>query len=152
MIFTGLAWDFPNPYKRQYFETGTSSAPIRDPPPSKLHYQTSSDAFAGVKEVSIWGWEERANGSERRLSRQRERNTHKQWRADNEEMKGKGGAGLRANDGKDFKAPALAASMSTRGTRRRRTTTERRRVTEGKRIQRYTWTVSMEVGGGGYFI
>lgn len=47
------------------------------------------------------------NEWERRLSRQGERNTHKQRRADNEEMKGKGGAGLRANDGKDFKAPGL---------------------------------------------
>lgn len=78
-----------------------------------------------MKEVWCESCDERVNKWEQRLSLLRERNTHKQWRADNEEMKRGGGTGLRANDGKDFKAPALAASKEQK----------RRSMTGGQRIQ-----------------
>lgn len=73
----------------------------------------------------------RANEWERCLSRQRERNTHKQWRADNEVMKGSEGARSGDNDGADFKATALATSMSNSDTEKNNNNT--RGMMEGRR-------------------
>lgn len=125
-----ITWDFS-------IETVTCSTTSTVPPPPSTQCdwsQTSIDDSAGVKEASFCGWEERVNERERRLSRQRERNTCKQQRGDKEEMKGKRGMGLRANDGKDFNAPALMIHANQRKNKKtNQKNKQKKKITEWQR-------------------